>query len=328
MLGGLCLYNQDMNTDPLFVVNPKVKCPSCTDETKDQCLVCNGTGAMPVNLNGLWAPSAAFLVCGGPSLNKLPYEKLRERGIVSLAVNNVAGHVPVAAWCFSDPQSKFHHGMFFDPKTITFAPIGKLKKKVRAKLPDGTFRGTKVRVSGCPGTFGFHRKTVFDAKTFLTTPYGQWGRGGKQVEDNQPFTCLCTMLLGIRLLHYLGCPRVYMIGVDFERKEEAQYAFKQEAGVRNGRYLNENAMLSELKPYFDQDGFQLFNCNPESKCDVFPKVSFDAAFQDCKGAVPQEPFDLARWYDKGFAKEQEVQYPDSVSVERLAEMQNQARAAK
>ena len=291
-------------------------------------MVCQGSGHCPVNLNGLWAPSAGFLVCGGPSINKLPFHKLRERGIVSLAVNNIAGHVPVTSFVFSDPQNKFHHGLFFDPKLLTFAPIAKLKRHVRAKFPDGSFRATKERVRGCPGTFGFSRKTVFDAKTFLTTQYAQWGRGGKQTEDDKPFMCLCTMLLGIRLLHYLGCPRVYMLGVDFLRTEEAQYAFKQTAGVRNGRYDHENAMLAELKPYFESDGFRLFNCNPESKCDVFPQAKFDDALEDCRGAVPEEPFDLADWYHKGLAKEHEAKFPEPVKVGKLIETQREARRVK
>jgi hypothetical protein len=306
-----------MQNDPLFLVNTKRACIACNnDETKREgCLVCQGTGNLPVDIGGLWAPSAAFLVCGGPSINKLPYEKLSERGIVSLAVNNIAGHVP---------QNKFHHGLFLDPKIITFAPLGKLKRKVRAKLPDGTFRGVKIRVRECPGTFGFNRRTEFDAKTFLTTKFAHWGRGGKQNENDRPFSCLCTMLLGIRLLHYLGCPRVYMLGVDFKRTEEAQYAFKQEAGLNNGRYKNENAMLAELKPYFDQEGFSLFNCNPESGCDVFPKVSFEQAFDDCKGGVPSTPFDLSDWYSKSLLKENEEKFPHSIGCKELAKIQKEA----
>ena len=320
-----------MNPDPLFVVNPKVPCKYCKDKSfpKDfKCSVCHGTGATPVNLNGLWAPSAGFLVCGGPSINKIHFDKLRERGIVSLAVNNVAGHVPVTAFCFSDPQSKFHHGLFLDPKMITFSPIAKLKKRVRAKLEDGTFQSLKTRVRNCPSTFGFDRKTTFNAKTFLTTEHAHWGRGGKQTSDDKPFTCLCTMLLGIRLMHYLGCSRVYLLGVDFKRTEEAQYSFNQQAGVRNGRYSNENAMLAELKPYFDKEGFKLFNCNPESGCDVFPKVSFEDAFEDCKGAVPNEPFDMADWYNKGIAEEQEKMHPELMDYKEMVAKQRAARKAK
>jgi hypothetical protein len=46
-----------------------------------------------------------------------------------------------------------------------------------------------------------------------------------------------------------------MLGVDFLMTEEAQYSFGQSAGVRNGRYKKENAMLAELKPIFDDFAF-------------------------------------------------------------------------
>ena len=145
-----------MNTDPLFVANPHIGCPSCShNDKRDDCPVCMGSGKMPVNLNFFWHPSAAFLVCGGPSINKLPYHKLAERGIMSLAVNNIAGHVRTSAWVFGDPQNKFHHGLFLDPKILTFSPCGKIRKRVRAKLPDGTFRGLRIKVQDCPGTLAF-----------------------------------------------------------------------------------------------------------------------------------------------------------------------------
>jgi len=143
--------------------------------------------------------------------------------------------------------------------------------------------------------------------------------GGKQ--DVREFTCLCTMLLGIRLMHYLGCTTVYMIGVDFWMTEEAQYAFGQKKNVRNGRYSKENEMLKMLKPTFDKHDFKLFNCNPNTKCDAVPYVSFDEAFYHCKGAVPNEPFDLSLWYDKGICNKYENDYPEPIAVEELKEIQ-------
>lgn len=313
----------DPNYDPLFVVNPKHLCPECQNirQKRGSCTFCKQSGFLPVNLSGMWYPTAGFLVCGGPSVNNLPVEKLRERGIVSFGVNNVAGHVPVDAWTFSDPQKKFHHGLFLDPKTITFSPIPKLKKHVRAKLPDNTFRIINRRVWDCPSTFGYERRTSFDPETFFTTTYGHWGMGGKQ--QNREFTCLCTMLLGIRLMHYLGCTRVYMIGVDFWMTEEAQYAFGQTKGVRNGRYSKENQMLEMLKPTFEKHSFQMFNCNPETKCDAVPFVPFEEAFEDCKGAIPKEPFDLSQWYDKGLCNEYEKKYPKPIPIEELQSIQKQ-----
>ena len=312
-----------LNDDPLFVVNPKRPCPACKNErhARRNCQPCQGTGHKPVDICGLWNPQPGFLVCGGPSINKIPFQRLSERGIASLAVNNVAGHVPVTAWCYGDPQNKFHHGIHLDPKCIIFAPLGKLKKHIRARLPDGTFRTLDFLERDCPGTFGFSRKAIFDAETFLQTEHAQWGRGGNQPEDDSPFRCIDSMLLGIRLLHYLGCPRVYMLGVDFEMTDNAQYAFGQQCGVRNGRYGKQDAMLKELRPVFEKNGFFLYNCNPDSKCTAFDYVPFDKAFEDCKGAVPKEPFDLKEWYNKGIAEEQSLKFPGLMKLDELRSIQ-------
>ena len=285
--------------DPLFIVNSKNKCPKCNGNKPQvkNCPYCNKGGYEPIDLSGLWDNSAAFLVCGGPSINKLPFQRLNERGIVSLAVNNIAAHVPVSAWCFSDPHEKFHHALFLDPKIMTFAPIPKLNRNIRIK-ENGEFRFSDMKVKDCPNTYGFDRKTSLYPDNFLKTYYAQWGHGGKQPENEKQFICLCTMLIGIRLLCYLGCNRIYMLGVDFLRKEDEQYAFGQQASVQNGRYNKENTMLKMIKPHLTENGISIYNCNPESKCDAFDYVPFEDAFKICKNNLPEEPFDLSHWYDK------------------------------
>jgi len=305
-----------MTKDPLFLVNSKIPCPVCGGDrrARRECKACETSGFKPVDMANMWAPSPAFLVCGGPSINTLPFHKLSERGIVSLAVNNSAGHVPVSAWVYSDPQTKFHSEIFLDPKIMTFSPIPKLRKTIRFKLPNGQFRDTKIRVKDCPNTFGFSRKTLFSPESFLTEKEAHWGRGGKQPQ--REFTCLCTMLLGIRLLHYLGCPRVYMLGVDFNMTDKEQYSFSQHTRPHNGRYWKENHMLKELKPYFEKDGFKLFNCNPSSACDAFEYVHFGKAFEDCKGTIrPDNKLDLADWYSKNIAEEHVRLNPKPISID-------------
>jgi len=285
-----------MYSDPLVVVNSKKVCPICHAQKPaiKNCTCCNGFGFWRIDLSSLWSVPG-FLVCGGPSINKIPFHKLGERGIVSLAINNAAGHVPVSAWVFSDPQEKFHHGLFLDPKIMTFSPIPKLSRKYRIK-ENGQFRWSENQVKDCPNTLGFFRKTELYPEKFLKTDYAMWGYGGKQ-PDPKPFECLATMLLGIRLMCYLGCPRIYLLGVDFLRTEEAQYAFSQKANPSSTRYDHENYMLKSVRPFIEKEGIKIYNCNPESKCDVFEFKSFDEAYEDCKGLV-REPFDLSGWYEK------------------------------
>jgi hypothetical protein len=314
--------------DPLFMVTPKVFCPSCNNDdlkNKDKCPTCKGSGYNPINLNGMWYPSAGFLVCGGPSIKNIPYQRLRERGIVSLAVNNVASLVPVTSWCFSDPQNKFHHGLHLDPKCMTFAPIPKLRHHVVAKLPNKKFQQMDTRLRNCPTTFGFFRKTIFDAENFLATDYAHWGRGGNQPKDDKEFKCLCTMLIGFRLMHYLGCPKIYLLGVDLWMTDEQPYAFQQSKRARNGRYSHENEYLRELKPTFDKCGFEVYNCNKESKCDVFDYVPFEEALEDCRGGVPQEPFDTDKWYDKDIQEIDIKENGRTINVNELSKIQREAQ---
>lgn len=256
-----------------------------------------------LSLEGLYSGLAGFLVCAGPSLKLLPVEQLAERGIYSLGVNNVAGHAPCEAFVFSDPPQKFHHGIFLDPCVTVFSPIPKLKKHIRIKHSDGSFEESRLRVRECPAVFGFKRNSEFTPETFLTSDMASWGNNqAGATKTGRPKT-VSTMLLGLRLLHYLGFRRVYMLGVDLCMQQEGdKYAFKQgkEPGGVQGNmnaYKVINGMLTDLRPVFDAAGFEVFNCNPKSGCSAFDHVPFEAAIEDCRGPVPKEPFDLEDWYD-------------------------------
>jgi hypothetical protein len=263
-------------------------------------------------LRDLWRPAAAFLVGGGPSLNRLPYELLAERGIVSLGINNVCGKVPVRAFVCSDPPEKFHHGIFFDPAMLKFVPQPKLRKRVRAKLPDGSFCWTTFRVGDCPNVWGFSRRAEFDPAQFLTTQYATWGNDDEAVAKNGRPKILFTFFLALRLLHYLGVRRIYLLGVDFTMHDGpgGGYAFEQSrwassVGGNQSIYRVAAAMCAELRPVFDRSGLEVYNCNQESGLAVWPYVPFTEALEDCRGMTPREPYDLSGWYEKDGKDEEE-----------------------
>ena len=243
----------------------------------------------PANLQGLWAPCPAFLLGSGPSGVGSDAKQIGQRGIVSMATNNTAALAPVRAWCFSDPQKKFHHALFLDPSIMTFSPIPKLKRYVVAKV-NGEFYQTDVRVSECPNTYGYARSTQFDPENFFTTTFAHWGSGKHQPEGVEPSGCLATLFLGIRLLYYLGVRRIYLLGVD-------HYGGRR-------RWAKESKCFERMLPVFEKHRLEMFNCNPRSEFRVVPFVRFEHAVADCKGSVPHEPLDVEGYYAKREVKRQ------------------------
>jgi hypothetical protein len=264
-----------------------------------------------VDLEGLWAPSPAFLVCSGPSLQDHPLDRLRERGVVSLGINNAAAFAPIKAWAFSDPQYKFHHGLFLDPAVMTFAPVPKLKRRIYLKDDDG-WHETGVRVRECPNTYGFDRSNQFVPEKFFSTTFAHWGPGSKQPTDRPISGPLCTMLLGIRLLHYLGVRRIYLLGVDFQSRDGLRYGFPDGTPGRNGRYVKEQRLLELLAPELVERGMELFNCAIDNRLGLFPYRPFHVAIEDCKGSVPPEPFDTHGWYGKKKTRDDAERLPKIV----------------
>ena len=256
-------------------------------------------------LRNLWAGCAAFYVCGGPSLREIDLSFLKDRGIVSLGINNVAGYAPVRAWTFSDPASKFSSDIFLDPAILKFVPVPKLGERVRARR-DGKFAWTPYEVKHCPSVFGYNRQTLFDPQTFLTSEQASWGRSKKHKQNEGKTTVLFTFLLGLRLLHYLGVRRVYLLGVDFKMTETAHYAFGQDrhsgaVASNNNSYRVATELCGELRPVFDKAGFEVYQTNEKSALRVFDYLPLADAIDDCRGVIPQEPWpadSMTGFYDK------------------------------
>ena len=262
-------------------------------------------------LRNMLRGGSAFLVCGGPSLLNVDYMKLRERGVFSLGVNNVAGKVPVSAFVCSDPPAKFHHGIFYDPKVMKFLPTPKLRGRrgtLRIKQPNGEFKQAKKKTIDCPNVWGFERRSWLAPDcTWFTGTSAAWGNHDAGVKKTGQPKTVCTMLLGLRILQYLGARNIFLLGVDFymdpRRDLDKNYAFNQhrEDGAcssNNNIYRVVNQWLLDLKPIFEQFGFNTYNTYQESRLTAFPYVPFSDALEVCRSGVPEEPFDLQGWYEK------------------------------
>ena len=165
-------------------------------------------------LRDMLAERPAFLVCGGPSAKALPLKDLDQPGCWSLAVNNMAGYYKADAFVCADPPKKFHEGIWRDPNIMKFVPTVKLHRKrgrLRRKLADGTFISLKLgcenvtTVQQCPNVWGVGRRSwMRPDDSFFTHHEAAWGNQDKGVNRTGEKKTVCTMLMGLRILYYLG----------------------------------------------------------------------------------------------------------------------------
>lgn len=252
----------------------------------------------------------AFLVCGGPSLKEVDPNQLNQRGLWTMAVNNAAAWSSFRPSSFvcSDPPEKFHQGIWLDPAIMKFVPVPKLKKGrgvLRIK-EDGKFSRANYSACDCPNVWGFLRRGWLSLDdTFFTEESAAWGNLAEGVLRTGLEKTACTMLLGIRLLYYLGARRIFLVGCDFRMEEGSGYAFDQnrdnEAIESNNRqYRNVNRWLSELcsNGVFGKYGLSIINTTTDSGLDAFPKVPLGFAISSALKGYPPCPLDTEGWYEK------------------------------
>lgn len=242
----------------------------------------------------------AFLICGGPSVNKLDLTLLDDPRIFSMGVNNVAGHIRgIKAMTFSDPTEKFSGHVMLNPGIMKFVPVPKLKNQIRLKNPDdGKFYWGPYRLRDCPNVWGFQRKSEFKPSEFLDGEGAMWGG---EFDSNRKI--LYTPYLAYRLLYHFGIRNIYLLGVDHIMKPEQGYAFGQgrtegAATSNNKHYQIINEGMKQLRPFFEGKGLRVFNCNPDSHCPVWDYVPYETAVEACKQHLPEWPLDLSGFYEK------------------------------
>ncbi len=258
-------------------------------------------------LRNLLAGTPAFLVGGGPSAEE-NLDKLNRRGVFSLAINNAAGYIvrPQAFVC-SDPPMKFSHSIWLDPGVMKFIPIPKLgggRSKLRWK-DNGEFKPLDKKSFQCPNVWGFQRESWLkpDDSFFLTNGV-HWGNHKAGVKRTGEEKTVCTMLLGLRLMRYLGCSKLFLLGNDFYMGDGYGYSFGQgrtpeACNSNNNQFVTVNRWLCQMQEagVFERFGMPIYNCFEKSGLRAFPYTPFDEALAECHGIVEAVP-DLKKWYEK------------------------------
>lgn len=217
----------------------------------------------PVELGGLHKGATVFLVCGGPSLNRMDLSVLERRGVLVAAVNQVAAtHVRPQLWFSVDDPSKFHESIWKDPGVLCFTKRKYLKKAVWETRDGDRKAGPKAQ--DLPAVVGYDHRSEWPCDFLDGAP--SWGRDGyfKSV-----------FVVALRILADLGVKRICLLGADFHMDPTQAYAFDQDkdhgaANSNNGYYARMNRDLPAVWKTLLSVGCEVVNCTPGSHLTAFP----------------------------------------------------------
>lgn len=221
-------------------------------------------GGRTVEIGGLYRGATVFLVCGGPSLNKMDLTPLRaERGILVAAVNQVAAtHVRPQLWFSVDDPSKFHESIWKDPGILCFTKQKYLRHAVW-ETKDGE-RKAGPKSQDLPGVLGYEHRSEWPCDFLSGAP--TWGTAG---------VFKSVFMVALRMLADLGVKRICLLGADFHMEPGQSYAFDQEknagaARSNNGYYARMNRDLPKVWKDLLSIGCEVVNCTPGSHLTAFP----------------------------------------------------------
>lgn len=170
--------------------------------------------------------------------------------------------------------------------------------------------GEQMRTIDAPNVWGFERRGwMVPDDTFFLLPSASWGNQDAGVKRTGEEKTVCTMLLGLRLLYYLGARRIYLVGVDFLMDPAASvtgnYSFGEvrdidaiQSNNSHFRVINEHLCRMAGAGVFERFGLEIFNTFERSSLRAFPYVPFEESIMDAKRWLPQEPYSLEGWYKK------------------------------
>ena len=308
---------QDMNDDSAFRHGRECHVGCMATEFNQTVPMFFTREGASIDIIGQYKGTSAFMICNGPSFAKLDHSLLNKPGIMTIGINNGPRTFRPDFWTCVDDPSRFLKSIWLDPKIMKFIPQAHFEKCIFDNGSAWSMLTTKV--GDCPNVVGFRRNEKFVANRFLyenTIGWGnhrQWG-GGRSV-----------MLPAIRILHLLGFRKIYLLGCDLNMSENYTYHFdeKREKGAVNCNMSTYKRLKEEyfpqLKPYLDEEGVQVFNCNPDSALKVFPYKSYEEAVAE--SIAPLGDVDNERTYglySKPGAKDEFKEEPPAEQKKNLA----------
>lgn len=230
----------------------------------------------PIYIENIYKNLSCFLILSGPSLNNINLSLLNNPGIMTFGVNNSPSIFRPKLWTSVDEPERFMISIWKDPTILKFVPFFKGDKNI---FDNYNWVKTNILVKDNPNVIYYHRNEHFIAENYLTEKTVNWGNhkkygGGRSV-----------LLAAVKICYLLGFRKVFLCGCDFKMEiGKENYAWKQDrtksaVNCNNNTY---NAMINrftQLRPFFEQNDFFVFNCNKNSGLKVFPFIDFEDAVE-------------------------------------------------
>lgn len=275
-----------------------------------------------VNLIGNYRGSSAFLICNGPSLVNGDYDlnALKQPGVMTMGINNGPKTIRPNFWTCVDDPKRFLLSIWLDPTIQKIVPHAHAEKRL---FDSNTWQDQNTLVGQCPNVIYYHRNSKFKADRWLYEDTINWGNSKDHGGSRS------VMLPALRLLFLMGFRRVYLLGVDLNMSEQYTYHFdeQRDRGAVKGNMSTYNKMENEyfpqLRPYFDEAGFEVYNCNPNSGLTAFDYMPYEEAIAECTSRLG-EVSNERTWgmYTKAKEKVKWKNEPDETRKAHMAYLQN------
>lgn len=217
--------------------------------------------------------NVAFLVGRGWSATPERRRFLAQQRVPVMAINDYPDdpYAKPRYWCTGDPPHYFTERIWSDPEVMKF--VG-LHNRDGERPRDGAY-APKHLVKDAPNTFFFHQATnETDTEHWLFHPFIAWGSSigceGGPTQLYAKGAARSSMLIGLKLLWFLGYRHVFLLGCDCTPHHHPA-----------PEYWNTIFhLLGQLAPSFKRWGFQVTQTNPDSHLRCFDIQPFDEVFRN------------------------------------------------
>ena len=206
---------------------------------------------------------AVFLLLSGPRLHQWNIEFIK-RHFFTMSVNN-GGLFETDFWTTGDSPTKFDDTIWENPRIQKFVSIGKGNKP---------YNSTGRLIKTLDNMVYFKTGKETDIRSWLDLDHIAWA--APSGDD----TILSVMILALHILYFLGFNTVYLLGADFIMTPDSAYAYEWDHSIKhcndnNYKFRLVNRHLGLLDFQLRANGFNVFNCDPGSKCLAFRQINFD-----------------------------------------------------